>query len=220
MVPNLPLLGEVRRRLGLGRRNALKPGRGDGGRGRMPHRRDGLRRHHVVRQHPWRVEMRASLVRIEKAPRLGNPAHVPKVLPRIVEWVVPAARTHLIPPLWVRDRAPYPANTGVLRCVEQFRRRDIDAACADVKGELSHIPVYRLYLLRLAILRKTQPSAPRLFSLFLRSTNRLQTDFFYLIAQKFDVAARCLEPRALACLVPRHRDDELYPHLLAPLQAT
>src|SRR3989344_400553 len=218
MLPNLPLLGEVRRRFGFGRRNALKPGRCNGGRRWMPHGRDGFRRHHVVRKDPRRVEVRTSAKCIEKTPRLRGPAHIPKVLPGVIERIVPTTRAHLISPLRVRDGAPYPANTRVFRRMKIFGWCNVDAASADVERKFSHITVYRLYLLRLAILRKTQSSTPRLLSFFLCSTDGLQTNFFYLIAQKFDVAARGMEPGAFARLVSRHSNHKLYPHLLRRFQ--
>src|SRR3989344_310718 len=218
MLPNLPLLWEVRRRFGFSRGNTLKARRCDGRRRRMPHRRDGFRRHHVVREDPRRVKVRASAEHVEKAARLRVPAHIPQILPRVVERIAPTTRTHLISPLRIRYRPPQPTYAGVFGGMKIFGGCNINSSRADIEREFSHISVYRFYLLRLTVLRETQSSTPRLLSFFLGSTDGLQTNFLYLVAEKFDVAARCMEPGALARLVSGHRDNELYPHLFSGLQ--
>src|SRR3990167_2849513 len=87
--------------------------------------------------------MRSTTITIKESLRHGNPTHIPKILPWIIEWVMPATRTHLVSPLRVRYRTPYPTNACVACGTESIRRSDIDTARADVERELAHVSVYR-----------------------------------------------------------------------------
>src|SRR3989344_1920745 len=108
--------------------------------------------------------MRTSSICIEEASCLRGPADIPQILPRVVEWIVPAAWSHLVPPLRICNWAPYPANTGVAGSIEILGRSNVHTARANIEGQLSHVTVNRLDLFRLAKLRKTKTSTPRLFA--------------------------------------------------------